>query len=86
MIEVVKGLNKAGVAHVAAELKRLGLEHWDVDATVADIEMKNGFMEMSDGCSYDYEISMNDVRRHSYGPYATIEIVEKDHVTKEFID
>ncbi|WP_208981058.1 hypothetical protein, partial [Pannonibacter sp. CS1GBFMT1] len=71
-------LNEAGVAHVAEELKRLGLD-WDVASTCDEIEKKPGFLDMYPDGSYEYEISNNDVGKRGYGAFGWINI-EPVHV------
>lgn len=71
-------LNEAGVAHVAEELKRLGLD-WDVSATCSEIAEKPGFMDMDQDGSYEYEISSIDAGKRSYGAFGWINI-EPIHV------
>ena len=75
-------LNDAGQAHVAAELKRLGLD-WSVSGTCSEIEGKPGFMEITFGGSYDYEISNNAAGVRGYGVFGWIEILADRHVTFE---
>ena len=76
------GLNDAGQAHVAAELDRLGLD-WSVSGTCSEIEGKPGFMALTSGGSYDYEISNIDAGKRSYGVFGWIEILADKHVVFE---
>ena len=86
-------LNDKGQAHVAAELKRIGID-WDVEAVCSDIEQKNGFMDMRfhSDCNavfissdvYYYEITNNEASRaglcnSGYGAYTYI------HITPEMV-
>jgi len=73
-------LNDEGQAHVAAELKRHGID-WDVSAVCSEIEEGRGFSEMRVGSddTYDYEITNNAASRAGvcqagYGVFAYIEI------------
>ena len=73
-------LNDEGQAHVAAELKRHGID-WDVSAVCSEIEEGRGFSEMRVGSddTYDYEITNNTASRSGvcqagYGVFAYIEI------------
>ena len=75
-------LNEAGQAHVAAELNRLGL-NWSVSGTCSEIEDKPGFMDLTSGSSYDYEISNNAAGKRSYGAFGCIEILADKHVVFE---
>ena len=75
-------LNEAGQAHVAAELNRLGL-NWSVSGTCSEIEDKPGFMDLTSGSSYDYEISNSAAGKRSYGAFGCIEILADKHVEFE---
>ena len=75
-------LNEAGQAHVAAELNRLGL-NWSVSGTCSEIEDKPGFMDLTSGSSYDYEISNSAAGKRSYGAFGFIEILADKHVAFE---
>ena len=73
-------LSDEGQAHVAAELKRHGID-WDVSAVCSEIEEGRGFSEMRVGSddTYDYEITNNaassaGVCQAGYGVFAYIEI------------
>jgi len=75
-------LNDEGQAHVAAELKRHGID-WDVSAVCTEIEDKMlGGMDTiraSSDDTYDYEITNNaaslaGVCQAGYGVFAYIEI------------
>ena len=73
-------LSDEGQAHVAAELKRHGID-WDVSAVCSEIEEGRGFSEMRVGSddTYDYEITNNAASRAGvcqagYGVFAYIEI------------
>jgi hypothetical protein len=73
-------LSDEGQAHVAAELKRHGID-WDVSAVCSEIEEGRGFSEMRIGSddTYDYEITNNAASRAGvcqagYGVFAYIEI------------
>jgi hypothetical protein len=75
-------LNDEGQAHVAAELKRHGID-WDVSAVCSEIEdgLLGGLTEMRVGSddTYDYEITNNaasgaGVCQAGYGVFAYIEI------------
>lgn len=74
-------LNESGVAHVASELDRLGLD-WDVSATCSDIEQKPGFMGMEPDDRYDYEISNIAAGKRGYGVFGWIDI-RQEHVQWE---
>ena len=75
-------LSDEGQAHVAAELKRHGID-WDVSAVCSEIEdgLLGGLTEMRVGSddTYDYEITNNAASRAGvcqagYGVFAYIEI------------
>ncbi|MTH94985.1 hypothetical protein [Roseibium sp. RKSG952] len=79
-------LNEAGVAHVAAELKRLGLE-WDLSATCSAIEGTPGFMDLTTDPNdyYEYEIANKDVGKRGYGVVGYIEVWSR-HAQFEPVD
>ena len=77
---IATGLNDAGQAHVAAELDRLLLD-WSVSGTCSEIEGRPGFMDLTAGGSYDYEISNHAHGGRGYGVYGWIEILADKHVT-----
>ena len=82
--KIATGLNDVGRDHVAAELDRMGLD-WSVSGTCSEIEGKPGFMDITSGGCYDYEISNIAAGMRGYGVFGQIEILADIHVAFEVV-
>ena len=79
-MKIPSSLNEVGQAHVEARLAEVGLD-WSLDRVCSEIEGKSGFMSLTPGDSYEYEISNISAGIKSYGAFAYIEIDADKHVT-----